>query len=154
MSTCYKCGNEIAYGDKFCRSCGAVLPAAQPETAEIPVQEPVAVIPAEPVVSTKTKVLGFVGMGLGIGGLVFGSLGCLYTLLGLLAEGVAGFVFSLIFGLFSVPMSIVGKILCNQSYEGGNPSSTCTVGSRLALAGIIVSGVMVFFGFIGLLISF
>lgn len=148
MSTCYKCGNEFEYGDKFCRSCGAVLPA------EPPVQEPVAVIPAEPVVSTKTKVLGFVGMGLGIGGLVFGSLGCLYTLLGLLTEGVAGFVFSLVFGLFSVPLSIVGKILSNQSHEGGNPSSSCTVGSRLALAGIIVSGVMLFFGFIGLLISF
>lgn len=151
MSTCYKCGNEFENGDKFCRSCGAVLPAAQPEP---PVQEPVAVIHAEPVVSTKTKVLGYVGMGLGIGGLFFACFGCLYTLIGLFAEGFVGFIFSLIFGLFSVPLSIVGKILCNQSYEGGNPSSTCTVGSKLALAGIIVSGVMVFFGFIGLLISF
>ena len=145
MSFCSHCGNQMEAGDKFCRVCGTAVPE---ESAPQNVPAPVAV-KAEPVIDGKTRALGFVGMGLGIGGVVMGALGLLYTMIGLNLEGM-GFAFSLIFGLFSMPMSIVGRILSNKSIEGGNTSGVCSAGTKLGMAGMIVSAVMLFFGFISL----
>jgi len=91
-----------------------------------------------------------VGMGLGIGGVVMGALGLLYAMIGLNLEGM-GFVFSLVFGLFSVPLSIVGRILSAKSIAGGNTSGAASAGMKLGIAGLIVSAVMLFFGFISLI---
>ena len=143
MTFCSQCGNQLESGDKFCRACGAAVP----DTQNAPVS---VVVKAEPVVSGKTKALGFVGMGLGIGGVVMGSLGLLYSLIGLNLEGL-GFVWAMIFGLFSVPASIVGRILSYKSIEGGNPSGAASAGAKLGIAGLIVSAVMLFFGFISLI---
>lgn len=146
MSFCSHCGNQMETGDKFCRVCGTAVPE---ESAPQNVPAPVAV-KAEPVISGKVKALGFVGMGLGIGGVVFGALGVLYTLIGM-AMPPMGITFALIFGLFSVPLSIVGRILSYKSIEGGNTSGVCSAGTKLGMAGLIVSAVMLFFGFINLI---
>ncbi len=109
MAFCSNCGNQIDTAAKFCGNCGA--PVAVPaEPVAVPVPEtPVVVVPAEPervyaaepVVSVKTKVFGFVGMGLSIGGLFFAIIGVLYTLMGCFAEIGVGFGFSLGIGAFS-----------------------------------------------------
>lgn len=107
---------------------------------------------AEPVVAPKAKALGFVAMGLGIGGLALAVIGLLYTLMGMDLDAM-GFGMSVGFGIFSIPCSILGKVFCNKAQEAGNVSTPPSVGSKLGLAGIIVSGVMVFFGFISLMIA-
>lgn len=177
MAFCSNCGNQIDANTKFCGICGApveapVAPAAPaaPATPVTPVQEtyyqetpvqptfvaPPPVMPvyqAEPVVSAKDKALGFVGMGLGIGGLFLAIFGIIYTLIGLSAEMGMGFGMSIGFGIFTWPLSIVGKILCGRSQDAGNTSGACSAGAKLALAAIIVSAVMMFFGFIDLFAS-
>lgn len=152
MPFCPKCGNPIVPTNRFCGNCGAAV---------VEISEPV--VPAEPVIavpavqtytvpapSAKSKVLGFIGMGLAIGGLVFALLGLLYTSLGIIAVEGMGFAMSVAFGLFSLPLSIVGGVLCNRSTEMGNRSAACSVGSIMRVAGIIVSAVMLFFGIVSL----
>ena len=95
--------------------------------------------------------MGIVGMSLSIAGLVFAVLGLLYTLLGLGETGL-GFGVAIGFGMFSLPLGIVGKILAGKSADAGNTSTPCSVGARMGLASIIVSAVMFFFGFINLLV--
>ncbi len=108
--------------------------------------------PAAPALSGKTKALGFVGMGLGIGGFALSILGILYVLIGLSEIGYGlAFSFALAFGIFSMPMSIVGRILAGRSQDEGNTFKGCSVGSALGLAGIIVSAVMLFLGFVDIL---
>ena len=135
-----------------------VVPVApvQPEPAApvAPVQPepvPVCVAPAEPVVSGKDKALGFVGMGLAILGLFFACIGILYTMIGMSEQGF-GFGMAFAFSLFSLPLSIVGGVLCGNSYNAGNRSTACSVGSKLRIAGIIVSAVMLFLGFVNLFV--
>lgn len=119
----------------------------QPVYAYAPVQPAVA---ATPVPTKKDKILGFVGMGLSIGGLFLGVIGLLYTFIFLAGEvAVATTVFALFFGMFSMPLSIVGRILSKKSMDAGNVSTPCSIGCKLGLAGIIVSAVMLFFGLIG-----
>ncbi|MBQ3146444.1 MAG: zinc ribbon domain-containing protein [Oscillospiraceae bacterium] len=155
MSFCSNCGNPLEENAKFCSKCGSSV-AAPVESApaepvySAPVYTPIYSTPAViPEVSGKAKAMGFIGMGLGIGGLFISILGIIYTLLGMGFEGL-GFGFSIAFSLFSMPMSIVGRILSGKSMEGGNFSGACKAGSGLGLAGLIISCVMLFLGFISL----
>ena len=162
MYYCSNCGKPLDPDAKFCANCGAAVPvssasaayaepvAAAPVTAPV-VVDPVPRVYAAPVCSTKTKVLGFVGMGLAIGGLFMAVLGIIYTLLGLsTGEEAMGFAFAFAFSIFSLPLSIVGGVLCGRSSYMGNRSAACSIGSKMRVAGIIVSAVMLFLGFISL----
>lgn len=164
MAYCSNCGSQMEASAKFCSSCGTPVPAPAPEApVNTAPAEPVYTAPAEqtyivpavPVkqaVSVKTKILGFIGMGLAIGGLFFAIIGMLYTLIGMYENGLA-FGMSVAFGgLMALPMSIVGRILCNQSVQAGNTARVCSIGSKLGVAAIIVSGVMLFLGVINLMI--
>ena len=92
-------------------------------------------------------------MGTGIGGLALAAMGVLYTLIFMFEDGAAAFGASFGFGIFSIPLSIAGMILSNKAREAGNNSAPPSVGAKLGLVGIIVSGVMLFLGFIGLLME-
>lgn len=150
MSFCSNCGCALEPSSKFCRNCGAAV--AEPSVPVVPVApavvEPVPQVYKAPV-STSAKVQGFVGMGLAIGGLVFAIIGLLYTFIGLVEEGLA-FGFAIAFSIFSMPLSIVGGVLCDRSQEAGNTSAACSVGCKLRTAGIIVSAVMLVIGFLNL----
>lgn len=162
MSFCSKCGNPLEENSKFCAKCGTPVqdaaPAAPAYTAPAaPVYTAPAAptytapVAAEPVVSPKAKVLGFVGMGVSIFGLFMAAIGLLYTFVGMATEETGmGFAFSFAFALFSLPCAIVGRMLCNNSIGMGNNATPCTVGSKLGIAGIIVTAAMLFFGFITL----
>lgn len=92
-------------------------------------------------------------MGVAISGLALAVLGLLYTFIGMATEE-AGLAFgmSVGFGLFSLPCSIVGRMLCCNSVSMGNCSNSCSVGSKMGIAGIIVSAVMLFLGLITLML--
>ena len=150
MSFCPNCGNSLETTSKFCPNCGTAVAETAPVSTPI-VVEPVSQVYSTPVVSAKAKVLGFVGMGIAIGGLVLAIFGLLYTFIGMATEEIGlGFGLSVGFGLFSLPCSIVGRILCGNSVGMGNCSKSCSVGSKMGIAGIIVSAVMLFFGLITL----
>ncbi len=168
MSFCSNCGNHLEENAKFCSKCGSAIAApVTPPAPAAPVEAPV---PAEPVysapvytpiynapavipeVSGKTKALGFVGMGLGIGGLFFAIFGLLFTIANMDSyydDGTALFL-AIYMSIFSMPLSIVGRILAGKSRDGGNLSSVCRVGTSLGLAGLIVSCVMLFLGFVSI----
>lgn len=149
MSFCPYCGNPIADGARFCTGCGKPVAAQQGAAA---CQEPVAAaVATEIVVPVKTKVLGFVGMGLAIAGLFFAALGTLYALIGIGEEGL-GFGMAVGFGMFSVPCSIVGKILSEKSAAEGFYGTPTNIGSKLGLFGIIASAVMMTLGLINLFV--
>ena len=115
----------------------------------VPVEQTYAV-PAEPEISVKTKVLGFVGMGVSIFGLFFSVFGLLNTLIGM-SEYAMGFGMAVAFSLFSLPCGIVGMVLSNQSRNAGNIAKSASVGAKLGLASVIVSCVMLFLGFVNLM---
>ena len=160
MSFCSNCGNPLEENAKFCSKCGSAIaapaevPAAPAEPVySAPVYTPIYNAPAViPEVSGKTKALGFVGMGLGIGGLFFAIFGLLFTIANMDSyydDGIALFL-AIYMSIFSMPLSIVGRILAGKSRAGGNLSSVCRVGTSLGLAGLIVSCVMLFLGFVSI----
>ena len=170
MLFCSQCGTQLEESAKFCSKCGTPVAAPVEAPVETPVETPVAApaattpvytpvysapvysAPATVEVSGSTKAQGFIGMGLAIGGLFFAVLGLIYTLVGLDYDAL-GFGMSIGFGIFSMPLSIVGRILSRKSMDCGNTSGVCRAGSGLGLAGFIVSCVMFAFGFISLLAS-
>ena len=143
MSFCPYCGNPVADGSKFCTGCGK--PVANQQESVVPA------VAAEIVVPVKTKVLGFVGMGLGIAGLFLAVLGTLYTLIGMGEEGL-GFGMAVGFGMFSMPASIVGKILSEKAAEAGFCGTPTRIGSKLGMFGIIATAVMLTIGLINLFV--
>ena len=181
MAFCPNCGVQLTTDDKFCPNCGNSLAARQEETVQVaptysapvytaPVApaNPIPTAPvytaptaqayqpqyqtvvAEPEVAAKTKAQGFVGMGLAIGGLVLAVVGLLYTFIGLEIAGMA-LGMAIGFGIFSMPLGIVGRNLCNKSMDAGFRSGACSAGSKVGLAAIIVTIVMTFFGFISMM---
>ncbi len=150
MKFCPNCGASLEPTSKFCNNCGAPV---QPDVVPTPVPTPVPIsTPVSFVVPGSVRAQGIVGMALGIAGMVFAILGLIYTLIGMGLDAM-GFAFSIAFSIFSMPLSCVGRALCNKSSESGNFSSVCSIGSKMAMAGIIVSIVMLAFGFISLLIG-
>ncbi|MBO5892536.1 MAG: zinc ribbon domain-containing protein [Oscillospiraceae bacterium] len=158
MSFCSNCGNHLDENAKFCSKCGSPIAApAESTPAEpvysAPVYTPTYNTPAViPEVTGKTKALGFIGMGLGIGGFVFAIIGiiCVLSFMWDSFFVEMAFFWSLYLSFFSMPMSIIGRILAGKSIEGGNTSGVCRAGTGLGLAGVIISCVMLFLGFISL----
>lgn len=172
---CHNCGKALRPTAPVEETTEAAV--LTPVATEAPVQEPVRppvynpipapqvvaplvrTVPTASPVSAGTKAKGFVGMGLSIGGLVFAVLGIIYTLFGFVAQADSygsepiGFIFALYLGIFSFPLSIVGRIFANKSYESGNQHGSCTAGVKIGLAGLIVSCAMMMLGFISLLAS-
>lgn len=164
---CQKCGNPVApaapEAPVYTQPQYAQPQYAQPQYTQPQYTQPQAPVypqsaypqpvsayqPEEPAVPGKVKANGFVGMGLAIGGLIFAVIGILYTLI-FMEMPPAGFVFALVMGIFSMPLSFVGRSLCNKSIDQGNTSNSCSVGLKIGIAAIIVSGIMLFFGVINL----
>ena len=103
------------------------------------------------VVNKPNKAKSIVGMALGIGGLALAAFGLLYTLIFLSMEAGLAFGYSIGFGIFSMPMSIVGMVISRGNIDAGDESAMSNVGKNLGLVGMILSCVMLFLGFIALL---
>lgn len=102
---------------------------------------------AQPEISAGTKVKGFIGMGLGIFGLVMSFLSLIIALAAIGASdfGAAAMVYSLM-GLGS---GIAAKILSGKSAEEGFSGTPIKLGSIFGLIAIIMGGIAFFFGMIG-----
>lgn len=119
-------------------------PAYQQQPQYQYVQQPIPVVQNAPSLG---KVI--TGMALSIAGIAMAALGLLYTLMFIAIEGEMAFAFSLVMGLFSFPLSIVGFIMSKGNVNAGSTSAMSRVGKTLGLIGIILSGVMLFLGFVG-----
>ena len=165
MLFCTNCGTQLNEETRFCPGCGKAVASEQtgaaPQSAQIYVPAPtpmVAPYPAEVVVPTKSKVMGFISMGLGIEGLVLAVFGIFYTLIVAAAfsgpyyyENPTAFIIALYFSLFTLPSCIVGLVLSGKSSSCGVTTTPASVGKKLSIAGIIVTGVMLFIGFVAML---
>lgn len=151
MNFCPNCGHAVDETMKCCQNCGEAVNQSAP----------VYPIPAKPGLPVKVKVKGYVGMGISIDALVASILGVYFTMVCFLAslgvylgEGVGiGFIstiFGWLFGVITLPVSIVGRILCRNSLREGNTSKACSAGAKLGLAGIILSVVTLVLGIAGL----
>ena len=91
------------------------------------------------------------GMIMGIVGFVTALIGLIYTLIFVVGEaGAISFVFSIIFALESLPLSIIGRSLCHRCIDEGDESKMASSGSGLGLAGIILTIIMLVLGFLSL----
>lgn len=163
MYICPNCKTESETKINFCPKCGSTMGEIV-VTSPAPVvnEQPKApVIPAQPIVSTYTqpatqysKAKGIVGMALSIAGLFFAFLAFVYTVALIDLEGALAFGMSIGFTIFSLPLSIVGLVLSKGNANLGDTSTFVKVGKILGLIGVILSGVALFFGFIGLMSEF
>lgn len=119
-------------------------PAYQQQPQYQYVQQPAPVVQNAPSLG---KVI--TGMALSIAGIAFAGIGLLYTLMFLAFEGEAAFAISLVMSMFSLPLSLIGFILSKNNVNAGSTSAMSRIGKTLGLIGIILSGVMLFLGFIG-----
>lgn len=159
MYMCNHCQNTSDTPVNFCTVCGSRMveqpqevqpqqPVYQPESGQ---NQPVYGQPQYPAAQPAKPHLGKVitGMALGISGGSFGILGMLYTLIGMVEAGMA-FGMAIAFSMFSAPLSIVGLVMSAKNIREGSTSGMCRVGKGLGLAGVILSGVMLFFGIMNL----
>lgn len=155
MYFCPNCGKTSDVEVAYCSACGTAMkpqgvPAAPVATNETPVYVPAAVQPA-PVSNKAALGKAIAGMSIAIGGFVFALLGILYVFIGLTAYPAMAFGFAFAFSFFSLPLSIVGMVLSKGAINEGSTSSMASVGKKLGTAGMIVSFVMLFLGFIALI---
>ncbi len=157
MYICPNCNAKSEEPVNFCFNCGTPMvnnepqpvepqQFAQPYQPEQQYQQPQQpVYYAYPPVNKPSLAVKIVGMVLSIVGLVFLSIGGLYTLIGLVEEGLA-FAFALVFDLFFLPLSIVGLCLSNKCINAGDYSGMSRAGKTLGIVGIIIAAAALFIG--------
>ena len=102
--------------------------------------------PAAPATEAPSKGKVIVGMVMGIAGLALAAIGLLYTLIFTIEPEMA-FGFAFFWSMFRLPLSLVGMIMSNGNINAGDTSAMSSVGKKLGLIGLILSGVMLFIGF-------
>lgn len=133
-----------------------VQPEYQPPAYQQPVQpayqqpvqpaQPMYSYAAEPVAEEPSKGKTITGMILSIAGAAMGALGMFYsfifTMMGLEDPEMAigGFVFGIVFAIFSVPLSLIGLLLSKNGTHTMNK-----VGKILGIVGLALSGAMIVF---------
>ena len=163
MYVCPNCNKTSETPINFCSTCGARM------VEQIPVVEPVDQPDAkplyesvcsqqlqcaqQPVYAPVKPNLGRVitGMALGIHGLAMSVLGLLYTFIYLGIGAGAGFFMGVFISGFSAPLSIIGLVMSAGCVNQGSQSGMCRAGKKTGLAGVIVTGVVLFFAFCGLI---
>lgn len=141
MRICTNCKIEANDDVKFCPFCGNGMSEVRPISETQPAETL-----ETPIVKKPHLALKIVSMALSIAGFAFMCFGFLYTLLGLVEEGMAlGMAFT--FSLFFLPLCIVGMVLSCKCINAGDTSALTRVGKILGLIGIIISGVCLFIGF-------
>jgi len=172
MYICPNCKTQSEQFANFCSQCGTQMVYAEPQPVEpqtellyqpveqeqaapfyppqqpaYPSYAPAYTPPAYTPVNKPKLATKIVGMALSIAGLVFVAIGGLYTLFfSLLGEGVAAIVFSVVFDLFFIPLSIVGLCLSGKCINAGDRSTMSRVGKILGIVGIVIAGAALLIG--------
>ena len=165
MAFCPDCGKQNPDSAAFCSGCGKSLtqPAAPQMPAEPPVyrmqeeQQPVYKMYNEAPVAqqaapaeassgnTGAKVMGIIGMALGILSLVFSFVSFISLIGYSTVETVSiGLTYSIMAIMFSIP----GKILSSKAVSGGATGKPAKLGNIFSLIGIIAGGVTFLISFI------
>ena len=170
MFSCPNCGYKSEPAIDFCPVCGTRMvneaapayaapaapaygaPAAPAYGAPAaPAYDPAAygmpVAPAAPEGASKGKVIA--GGIIGISGFSLAIFSIIFTL-ALLSEEVYAVPFGIAigFGIFSIPLSIVGLVLCGGAIKQGATMGLAKAGKILGLIGVILSGVALVLGII------
>ena len=162
MYICPNCNKQSEVPANFCTSCGTAMvmapdvqaPVQNAYQAPAPVQpqyyQPTYNYPQQPAAPSKGKAI--TGMVLGIVGLVFSVLGFFYLML-FSATGPAeevGAIMAFACGFFGFPLSLVSMILSNSSRNNGDTTVFSKLGKIFGLIGVILSGLLLFIGFVGI----
>ena len=169
MYICPNCNYTTEDASNYCPVCGSKVVEVQPQPVQ-PVQyeqpaqpQQVQYTQADPYAQqynmyyqqtavqpvSKGKIIA--GMVLSIVGLFFAAMGLLYTFVGLVSAEIGlALGFAIAFGMFSVPLSIVGLVLSAGAQRQGSDSGMSKVGKILGLIGVIASGVMLLLGLMSL----
>ena len=118
----------------------------QPQYTQPVYNQPQYVAP-QPSVPSKAKAI--VGMALGAAGLFFAVMGFFYTLMFVAIDGAFAIGMAIGFGIFSMPLSLVGLIMSSKARNAGDISVFTKLGKIFGLVGTIVSGVNLIIGIIG-----
>ena len=177
MYVCPNCNKQSETPANFCPRCGTAMiiaPEVQAEAPQQAVPQPQYVAPqpeqpqyaepqqpqytqpmyaqpqyVAPQPSTPSKAKAIVGMALGAAGLFFAVLGFFYTLAFVAIDGAFAIGMSIGFGIFSMPLSLVGFIMSSKARNAGDRSVFTKLGKIFGLVGTIVSGVNLIVGIIG-----
>ncbi len=175
VSFCPSCGQKVAEAEPVYTAQAPVYeqpapqapvyeqPASQQPTYEQPQYQPPVyqqpqyqyaqqpVYTAQPVVETKFKVMGYIGMGLGIGALFFGFLATILSLVGLGYYGYESAVLAITYGILAAGLGVPAKILAAKALGGGFVSTPAKLGNIFGLVGIIAGGTAFMLGVIGVM---
>lgn len=92
-----------------------------------------------------------VSMALSIAGFAMSIFDFLYVMIFLAEDGAFAFGFSFGFGIFCLPLGIVGLVMSNSCRNLGDESTFTRLGKIFGLIAVILTAVSFFFGFIGLI---
>ena len=164
MYICPNCANKSETATNFCSLCGSrmveQIPEApstyQPEPQDYDIPQPrqqvfTAEPVARPVATGPSKGKQIAGMGVAIGGFVFGIFDAIYSSIFMFAPAPAGFIFAMIFSMFSLPLSLVGLIMSNKCIDQGATAKPSFLGKKFGLVGVILTAASLFMGFINLM---
>ena len=96
-----------------------------------------------------SKAKAITGMALSAAGLLFAVMGFFDTLMSMGFDGAYALGMSIGFGIFSLPLSLVGLIMSSKARSNGDMSIFTKLGKIFGLVGTILSGVTILFGIIG-----
>lgn len=127
---------------------------SQPQAETYDYTQPQYPMQPEPAPQGSSKKKNIIGMILSISGISISAFSLLYSLIFLAASsseyemGLAAFIFGIIMFCVSFPLSLIGLLL---SKNKGEPNTFAKVGKILGIIGLIISGLILLFGFIGLI---
>lgn len=153
MYNCPNCNFNTESAMNFCPQCGNKMVNVEPvEATYVEPAQPIYAnsVTYSPVPAKKPSLAKLiVGMALSIEGFALAIFTALYSLMGLV-DPALGFGMAFAFSLFGLPGSIIGFVFSNSARNAGDVSTFSRVGKNLGLAGIIITGTVLFLSFIAM----
>ncbi len=146
MIICSNCHAQLQDGIVFCPRCGAPLQVA-PTYAQPVYQQPIYVEPVEPKPSIARAIVAIALSGFAI---TMATVCLIYSMLFVaLGEPLGGFIFSIVFSVYTLPGSIVGMVLA-CGYLDSNATRLKPMAKAAKILGIIslaLTAFMLLYGF-------
>lgn len=162
MYICPRCNTQSEVPANFCPTCGAAMVMAATQQPDAPEQTAVQQTtpsynpttytypPYQQPANRPSKAKAIVSMSLSAAGLLFAFLGFIYTSIFMAVEPEAGLVMAIVFGIFSLPLSIIGLCMASSVRRAGDTTVFSKLGRIFGIIGIIMAGLSMFIGFIGI----
>lgn len=138
MGFCNNCGCELDASVRFCPRCGRENSLRTPQEGNRQPIELQATSAATTTPGTGAKVKGFVGMGLGIGALIFAVISLILVGPVMAYPPVGGAL--LVYGIFTVGLAIPGMLLSGKAIGAGVSGKPPELGKLFGLISLIAGG--------------